>query len=127
MKKIDINATLNIVCPYCKVGIGEYCKTNKGKTTLQWHSSRVKLEGKILRAQIESLQTKGYKEVIQVNVPIRFYWNPDGTFDGIEIGEFNEDLTAWEQDMLDQVLNAMKPAMGIPKSEVEDEYDGTMS
>ena len=76
--------------------------------------------------QIESLHIEGkntYKEILQVNVPVRFYWNPDGTFDGIEIGEFKEVLTEWEEEMLDQILNAMKPAMGIPKSEVEDDND----
>ena len=74
--------------------------------------------------QIEALQPKSdYREILQVNVPVRFYWNPDGTFDGIEIGEFKEKLTEWEKDMLNQILNAMKPAMGIPKSEVEDDND----
>jgi len=73
--------------------------------------------------QIKSLHIEGkdtYKEIIQVNVPVRFYWNMDGTFDGIEFGEFKEALTEWEEEMMRQCLNAMKPAMGIPKSEVED-------
>jgi hypothetical protein len=77
-------------------------------------------------AQIESLHIEGrdtYKEILQVNVPVRFYWNMDGTFDGIEIGELKEELTEWEEQMLDDILNAVKPAIGVPKSEVEDDDD----
>ncbi len=75
-------------------------------------------------SQIESLHIEGrdtYKEILQVNAPVRFYWNTDGTFDGIEIGEFKEKLTEWERQMLDDILNAIKPSMGVHKSEVEDE------
>lgn len=28
----------------------------------------------------------GYRDIIEVLVPTRFYWNADGSFDGIELG-----------------------------------------
>lgn len=42
--------------------------------------------------EIASIPTKEYKEIIEVRVPVRFYWNPDDTFDGIEFGEFQTNL-----------------------------------
>lgn len=62
---------------------------------------------------VEAIKPKtDYKEIIQVNVPTRFYWNKDGTFDGIEFGAFTKDLMPWEDDMINQCLEAIKPALG---------------
>lgn len=56
---------------------------------------------------IASIPTKNYTEVIEVRVPIRFYWNEDG-FDGIEIGAFTEELRPWQEDMMDRVLSVFE-------------------
>lgn len=56
--------------------------------------------------EIEALKTKNYKEIIQVNVPIRFYWDEVG-FDGIEFGPFKEELLPWQDEMLLQCLDAV--------------------
>ncbi len=66
--------------------------------------------------QVQAIKPKGdYREIIQVNVPVRFYWNPDKTFDGIEFGPFKLGLMSWEEDMMNECLNAVKPAMGVEK------------
>lgn len=71
--------------------------------------------------EVKALKPKtAYREIIEINVPVRFYWNPDGSFDGIELGEFKTQLTPWEDDMLKQCLNAIAPAIGINKEELED-------
>ena len=54
--------------------------------------------------EVASIPTKNYKEVIEICVPVRFYWNPDGTFDGIEFGEFKTILQPWEEDMINRCL-----------------------
>lgn len=89
-----------------------------GKTTQskaeEWERRRSKVRVKL--AQVEAIKPKtDYSEIIQVNVPTRFYWNPDKTFDGIEFGPFDKGLLPWEQDMIDECLNAVKPAMGVTK------------
>ena len=67
--------------------------------------------------QVASIPTKGYKEVIEVKVPIRFYWSKDGEFDGIEFGPFRGNLLPWEGDMITQCLEAVSARM-----EGENEY-----
>ncbi len=47
--------------------------------------------------EIASIPTKNYKEVIEIRVPTRFYWNPDDSFDGIEFGEFKTTLLPWQE------------------------------
>jgi len=38
---------------------------------------------------VRTLRSKNYEKVIEVRVPIRFYWSEDG-FDGIEIGPYKD-------------------------------------
>jgi len=62
--------------------------------------------------QVKALKPKtDYRQIIEVNVPTRFYWNPDGSFDGIEFGAFKKPLTPWEDEMLLECLEAIKPAI----------------
>lgn len=71
--------------------------------------------------QVEAIKPKtDYREIIQINVPVRFYWNPDKTFDGIEFGPFKKDLMPWEEDMMNQCLGAIKPALGEKDDEDSD-------
>ena len=89
---------------------------------LRWESREKGIKRILIRKpQIESIKPKtDYREIIQVNVPIRFYWNSDKTFDGIEFGPFNKDLMPWELDMMNQCLGAIKPAMGEKDDEDTD-------
>ena len=41
--------------------------------------------------EIASIQTENYDEVIEICVPVRFYWK-DGEFDGIEAGPLTESM-----------------------------------
>ncbi len=54
--------------------------------------------------EVASIATVNYKEVIEIRVPTRFYWNPDGSFDGIEFGEFKTTLFPWQEDMIARCL-----------------------
>lgn len=57
--------------------------------------------------EVASIPTRNYKEVIEIRVPTRFYWNEDGSFDGIEFGEFESDLMPWQEDMIGRCLEAV--------------------
>jgi len=61
--------------------------------------------------EVASIPTKNYKEVIEIRVPTRFYWNEDGSFDGIEFGEFKTTLLPWQEDMVNRCLEAVIPAI----------------
>ena len=64
-------------------------------------------------AQIEAIRpVTDLREIIQVNVPTRFFWNPDGTFDGIEFGPFEPGVQEWEEEMMNDCLLAIVPALG---------------
>lgn len=63
-----------------------------------------------------SIESGDYSEIIEILEPVRFYWNEDGTFDGIEFGELHRNPYEWETDMINQCLEAIIPAMGVPKS-----------
>jgi len=56
--------------------------------------------------EVASISTENYKEVIEIRVPVRFYWDEDG-FDGVEFGEFKTTLQPWEEDMVDRCLEAI--------------------
>jgi len=61
--------------------------------------------------EVVSLPTKNYLEVIEIRVPVRFYWNEDGSFDGIEFGEFKTTLQPWEEDMVHRCLDTITKAI----------------
>ena len=66
---------------------------------------------KIPQVEVASIPIKNYKEVIEVRVPTRFYWNEDDSFDGIEFGEFKSALLPWQEDMMRRCLEAIAPAI----------------
>ena len=74
-----------------------------------------------MTVEVASIPTKGYSEVIEIRVPVRFFWNKDGTFDGIEFGAFQTKLQEWEEAMATKCLEAIIPA--IRKQGDDDERD----
>ena len=64
------------------------------------------------KLEIASIPTKNYKEVIEIRVPMRFFWNEDGTFDGVEC-TFKRELHPWEEDMFMQILDVFEGAMNV--------------
>lgn len=64
--------------------------------------------------EVASIPTQNYKEVIEVRVPVRFYWNEDGSFDGIEFGEFKTKLLPWEEDMINRCLEEVGEKLDKP-------------
>ena len=48
----------------------------------------------------------GYKSIIQVNVPIRFYWDEDG-FDGIEVCPLGKNCTPYRHRLLGKIFGTM--------------------
>lgn len=75
------------------------------------HLRREKKTQKTHQIEVASIQTKNYKEVIEIRVPTRFYWDEDGGFDGIEFGEFKTSLQPWQEDMVKRCLEAIRPAI----------------
>ncbi len=73
------------------------------------------VEHQVNNVEVASIQTVNYKEIIEIRVPIRFYWNKDGDFDGIEFGKFKSKLQPWEEDMLRRCLEAIIPSIGKRK------------
>ena len=73
-----------------------------------WEEIRAEIVKQIMETpSVKSLQTSEYVETIEVNLPIRFYWNEEG-FDGISFCYPVRELFDWEQEMLDKCLRAMK-------------------
>lgn len=54
----------------------------------------------------------GYDKIIQINVPIRFYW-ADGKFDGIEIGPIPDGTTAYQHRLIREVTNQIMALMEL--------------
>ena len=60
---------------------------------------------------IRKLRSKtGYKEIIEVNVPIRFYWTENG-FDGVELGPFDEKISRYQSKLLYHLLDRISEFM----------------
>ena len=64
-------------------------------------------EVKTLIVEVASIPTNNYKEVIEIRVPVRFYFDEDG-FDGIEFGEFKSTLMPWQEAMITKCLEAIR-------------------
>lgn len=60
--------------------------------------------------EVAALPTKNFKEVIEIRVPTRFYWDTDGKFDGIEFGGFKSKLQPWEENMIERCLEEIGKA-----------------
>lgn len=61
-------------------------------------------------------RSKNYKDVIEVNVPVRFYWNKDDTFDGIEIGPLPKgEIDADEKKIMTRLLDKVGALMDSEK------------
>ena len=67
-----------------------------------------KYKSLVIPIEVASIQTKNYKEVIEIRVPTRFYFNEDGSFDGIEFGEFKTTLLPWQETKVGMCLEAIK-------------------
>ncbi len=63
-----------------------------------------------MAVEIASIPTENYDEVIEIRVPIRFYWK-NGEFDGIEAGPFTERLQEWQEAMFTRCLEAVGEAI----------------
>ena len=77
------------------MSVSYYCPTCK-----KYHGSSTVIE-------VASIPTTEYKEIIEIRVPTRFYWTKDGSFDGIEFGEFETTLMLWQEDMVYRCLEAI--------------------
>lgn len=64
----------------------------------------------VRKVEVASIPTENYKEIIEIRVPTRFYWDEEG-FDGIEFGEFKTDLMPWQKDMVRRCLDAISPSL----------------
>ena len=63
------------------------------------------------RSQLARVRSKTrYFEIIEVRIPVRFYWTEDG-FDGIEIGPFADDTTQYELKLVARILGTMEELM----------------
>lgn len=63
-----------------------------------------------MKPQVASIPAKNYKEVIEIRVPVRFYWAED-SFDGMEFGEFAKELLPWEEFMVHKCLDEIQSLM----------------
>ena len=56
---------------------------------------------------LRKLRSKGnYGKIIEVLVPIRFYWTIEGEFDGLEMGPFDK-VTEYEKRLCRDILYQM--------------------
>lgn len=64
-----------------------------------------------MTVEVASIPTENYKEVIEIRVPVRFYWDKEGNFDGVEFGEFTQPLMPWQEYMIMDCLEAVGQIM----------------
>lgn len=55
--------------------------------------------------QVRKLRSKYYTKILEVNVPVRFYWTD--IYDGFEFGEFKEGLTKYQKSLLNELMYFM--------------------
>ena len=56
---------------------------------------------------LRKLRSKGnYSKIIEVLVPVRFYWTREGEFDGLEMGPF-DDITEYEKRLCRDIIYQM--------------------
>ena len=66
---------------------------------------------KVLRLKLcHKIRSKLYKQIIEVRVPVRFYWDEDG-FDGIEFSPLAK-LNKYQLGLINDVLNELMMLMG---------------
>jgi len=65
---------------------------------------------KAMAAQKIRSRTGLYDKIIQVNVPVRFYW-AEGEFDGIEFGPFERPVPRYQIRLVYQALDALAERM----------------
>jgi hypothetical protein len=121
MSIINIKATLNKECSYCKAKSGEQCfnllhynETGEKIYTWQWHSDRVILSSNnsnlepIIKKKLNTIRkfhSKEYDQIIEVNVPIRFYW-VNNEYDGLEFGSLDK-CSRYELKLLDIIIDQL--------------------
>ena len=66
------------------------------------------MEVKEMAAQ--KVRSKYYDKIIQVNVPVRFYWAEDG-FDGIEFGPFMKPVPQYQIHLITDALTEIMKLM----------------
>jgi len=59
------------------------------------------------------LRSKYYSKIIEINVPMRFYW-ADTDFDGVEFGEFNE-ISKWQLSLVEKCLEEIRYGINCVK------------
>lgn len=52
-------------------------------------------------------KTGAFDTIIELLVPVRFYWDKVGKFDGMEVGSSKRGLTRYEIRLLDQVFDVL--------------------
>ncbi len=110
----DINRrTCEIMARFSGVQLIQIGKKMEHSKALLWLNNHHKKIRKKVAPEVEvaSIPTKNYKEVIEIRVPTRFSWNEDGSFDGIEFGEFETTLLPWQEDMMNRCLDVIKSAL----------------
>lgn len=70
--------------------------------------------------EVASIPTENYKEVIEIRVPVRFYWGKRGDLDGIEIEDINPSLP-WQEDMAKRCAEAIMAIMRTDKAKLSQE------
>lgn len=60
-----------------------------------------------IRRYVQVIRSRVYSRVIQVDIPIRFYWNGDDSFDGVEFGPIPKKTSTHQRKLLFEVLGRL--------------------
>ena len=79
----------------------------------------------LVRPAVKKVPSKSgnYGLMIRVLVPATFFWNHDGTYDGVEFGEFPENTSRHQFRLLDKVLTALGHKQDRMREQQEPEED----
>ena len=51
-----------------------------------------------------------YSEILEINCKMRFYWDKDGKFDGIETGPYPKDMTQYQHKLMNHLFDRLTDA-----------------
>ncbi len=60
----------------------------------------------LVRKYVQVVPSKLYSRIIEVDVPTKFYWNGDGSFDGLEF-KLPRKITKHQLLLLNEILNRL--------------------
>ena len=81
----------------------------------------------MLAAKIIRSKTGAYKRIIEIRIPIRFYWDTNNEYDGLEIGPIPKDASRYSKELIKKVINNIDGLSGEVNNDETNPYQKAAS